>query len=64
MALTRHKIIGRGPTLIAAEPMVSSLISIYSEPVMTQLSPKYVKKRSLRQTVRFVTLLLSTDQFI
>ena len=60
----RQKTIMMAQTLLAAVPMLPSLIPIYSKPVMNKLIPKYVKKRSMRLIVRFATQLLSTDQFL
>ena len=56
MELFQHRTIGIIVTLLAAMLMKTRAISLYLKPVMRELSPKYVRKRSLRLIVRFVTM--------
>ena len=56
MDLIQQRTIGMKVKLLAAFLMQTRAISLYLKPVMTELSPKYVKKRSLRLIVRFVTM--------
>ena len=56
MELIQQSTIGIIVKLLAAMLMQTRAISLYLKPVMRELSPKYVRKRSLRLIVRFVTM--------
>ena len=56
MELIQQSTIGIIVKLLAAMLMQTRAISLCLKPVMRELNPKYVKKRSLRLIVRFVTM--------
>ena len=56
MEVFHQRTIGIELKLLAAMLMQTRAISLYLKPVTRELSPKYVRKRSLRLIVRFVTM--------
>ena len=65
---TLHILMAIGQPLFKLAVMLiaprSPKMNLYLVPAEIQLRPKYVRKRSMRLILVFVTLLLSTDQSI